>query len=613
MFNLLPLQAMSNVISLLPEHVANQIAAGEVVQRPASVVKELLENAIDAGATQIKLIVKDAGKTLIQVIDNGRGMSPFDARMAFERHATSKIKNADDLFNLHTKGFRGEALASIAAVAQVELKTRQAEDEVGQHVIIEGGKFSEQNNCQCSAGANFIVKNLFFNIPARRNFLKDDSTELKHIITEFERVALPHFSIHFTLHSNTNEIYNLPPAPLMQRIMGLFGNHYNQKLVTVEETTSYMKISGYAAKPELARKTKKEQFFFINNRYIRSPYLNTAVYGAYKDLISIDAHPVWYLFIDIDPSQIDVNIHPTKTEIKFIDERTVFVTVLSAVKRALGKANLGPSIDFDTEEYLQQQHFSGNRIPEQPKVSYNPSYNPFKQNNGFEKQEDKNVKYWESLFEGFKTDQPEKVHSETQNSLEPVMRESIQYKTFQLFQKYIVCNSEDALLVIDQQRAHERILYEHYLQSKMQSPLPSQQILFPEQLELNPKDFALMESLLPEFRQLGFDMEVFGKNTLVINGIPVDFENSNVIHVIENILETYKLNTIDAKLEVHDNLCRSLAKNTSIKSGKILDDQEMQLLVNHLMACENPLYTADGKSILMQMEKEQIEKNFRNK
>ncbi len=604
---------MSNVISLLPDNVANQIAAGEVVQRPASVVKELLENAIDAGATHIKLIIKDAGKSFIQVIDNGRGMNPFDARMAFERHATSKIKTADDLFQLQTKGFRGEALASIAAVAQVELKTKRAEDEIGQHIVIEGGKFIDQANCQCATGAAFTVKNLFFNIPARRNFLKDDSTELKHIITEFERVALPHFAIHFSLHSNNNEIHNLPPAPLMQRIMGLFGNHYHQKLVTVEETTSYMKISGYAAKPELARKTKKEQFFFINNRFIRSPYLNTAIYQAYKDLISIDSHPVWYLFIDIDPAQIDVNIHPTKTEIKFIDERTVFITALSAVKRALGKANVGPSIDFNTEEFIQQQNFSSERIPVQPKVSYNSAYNPFKNSGGHENNSDKNVKYWESLFEGFKSNTTETVSTEKQEIIDEVLQESIHYKTFQFLNKYVVCNTTQSLLIIDQQRAHERILFEHYLKTKSHAPLITQQILFPEQLELSAKDFTLMEGLLPEFRQLGFDMEVFGKNTLVINGVPSELENINIINTIENILESFKLNTIDAKIEVHDNLCRSMAKNTSIKSGKTLENDDMQLLVNHLMACENPMHTADGKTIFMQIEREQIEKHFKNK
>ncbi len=601
---------MSDIISLLPEHVANQIAAGEVVQRPASVVKELLENAIDAGASEIKLIIKDAGKTLIQVIDNGKGMSPFDARLAFERHATSKIKSADDLFNLSTKGFRGEALASFAAVAQVELKTKQQNDEVGQQIIIEGGQFISQENCQSTTGSNFMVKNLFFNIPARRNFLKDDSTELKHIITEFERVALPHHNIHFTLHSNNNQLYNLPAAPLMQRIMGLFGNYYNQKLVAVDEATPYIKVSGYVGKPEIARKSKKDQYFFINNRFIKSPYLNAAIYEAYKDLISIDAHPAWYLYIDIDPKQIDVNIHPTKTEIKFMDDKTVFITLMSIIKRALGKANLAPSIDFDTEA-ITEASYSKERIPVQPTVSYNPDYNPFKTSSGsFSSTKDEsNVKHWETLFEGFKGN----IETETahQEEITSAKNESIVYKTFQLFNRYIICNTEESLLIIDQQRAHERILYEHYYKTKQQTPLPTQQILFPEQIELTMKDFQLVENILPELKILGFDIEIFGKNSIVVNGVPGELENLNVLNTIENIIESYKLNTIDTKMDVHDNVCRALAKNTSIKNGKILDDNEMQLLVSHLMHCENFSFTPDGKTIFMQVEKDQIDKHFK--
>ncbi|MBL7917127.1 MAG: DNA mismatch repair endonuclease MutL [Bacteroidia bacterium] len=601
---------MGDIISLLPEHVANQIAAGEVVQRPASVVKELLENAIDAGASEIKLIIKDAGKTLIQVIDNGKGMSPFDARLAFERHATSKIKTADDLFNLSTKGFRGEALASIAAVAQVELKTKQDKDEVGQQLIIEGGQFISQENCQCPTGSNFMVKNLFFNIPARRNFLKDDSTELKHIITEFERVALPHHNIHFTLHSNNNQLYNLPAAPLMQRIMGLFGNYYNQKLVAVDEATPYIKVSGYIGKPEIARKSKKDQYFFINNRFIKSPYLNAAVYEAYKDLISIDAHPAWYLYIDIDPKQIDVNIHPTKTEIKFMDDKTVFITLMSIIKRALGKANLAPSIDFDTES-ITEASYGKERIPVQPTVSYNPDYNPFKSSGGnfSSPKEDKNVKHWETLFEGFKGN----IETETahQEEITSAKNETIVYKTFQLFNRYIVCNAEESLLIIDQQRAHERILYEHYFSTKQQTPLTTQQILFQEQIELSMKDFQLIENILPELKILGFDIEIFGKNSIVVNGVPGELENLNVLNTIENIIESYKLNTIDTKMDVHDNVCRALAKNTSIKNGKILDTNEMQLLVSHLMHCENFSFTPDGKTIFMQVEKDQIDKHFK--
>jgi len=600
---------MADIISVLPDHVANQIAAGEVVQRPASVVKELIENAIDAGATEIKLIIKDAGKTLIQVIDNGKGMSPFDTRLAFERHATSKIKTAEDLFRLHTKGFRGEALASISAVAQVELKTKQENDEAGQHLLIDGGKFIRQENCQCPTGSNFMVKNLFFNIPARRNFLKDDSVELKHIIHEFERIALPHHNIHFSLFSNNNQVYHLPPASLLQRIMGMFGNSYQQKLVSVEEATPYLKVSGYVGKPEMAKKTKKDQYFFINNRFIRSPYLSTAVYEAFKNLISIDAHPAWFIFLDIEPSQIDVNIHPTKTEIKFMDDKTVFITLLSIIKRALGKANIGPSIDFDTEP-MTDVAFSQNRIPVQPKVTWNTDYNPFNTTIApTHEQQQNNVKHWESMFLGF--NRTESDNSATQEFLSQTREESIVYKTFQLYHKYIVCNQQDGILIIDQQRAHERILYEHFLKTKNQTPLAVQQILFPEQVEFSHRDFQLMHDLIPEFKLLGFDIEVFGKNNMVINGVPTELENQNIQLAIENILEAYKLNTIDAKLDVHDNLCQSLAKSTAIKNGKPLEESEMQQIISHLMHCENNMYTADGKTIFMQVNKEIIEKHFK--
>ncbi|MGZ3931275.1 MAG: DNA mismatch repair endonuclease MutL [Bacteroidia bacterium] len=406
---MLTFEEMSGIISLLPENVANQIAAGEVVQRPASVVKELLENAIDAGATQIKLIVKDAGKTLIQVIDNGKGMSPFDARLCFERHATSKIKSADDLFSIHTKGFRGEALASIAAVAQVELKTRREEDSVGQQISIDGGTFSDQTECQCATGSTFSVKNLFFNIPARRNFLKEDSTELKHIIDEFERVALPHPDIHFVLFSNANELFNLPASSLIQRIMGLFGSANNQKLVPIEQSTDVVKISGYVGKPESARRKRGSQYFFVNNRFIKSAYLNHAVYEAYKELIAHDSHPAWYLFLEVNPKDIDINIHPTKTEIKFIDEKTIYALLHSSVKRALGKANVGPGLDFDSEMSFDMPPAS--KVVTQPTITVNTGYNPFKSNTntGYKPQESplekSNKQHWENLYEGFKNNE----------------------------------------------------------------------------------------------------------------------------------------------------------------------------------------------------------------
>lgn len=603
-----------NIIALLPDHVANQIAAGEVVQRPASVVKELLENAVDAGASSIKLIIKDAGKTLIQVIDNGKGMSSFDARMCFERHATSKIKNADDLFLLATKGFRGEALASIAAVAQVELKTRKEEESVGCQIIIEGGDLISQEECQCSAGSSFSVKNLFYNIPARRNFLKNDTIEQKHIIEEFERVALPHTSIHFILISNGNEILNLSPGNLIQRIKQLYGNYMQKELVPVAETTSFVKIGGYTCIPSAAVKTRKEQFLFVNDRFIKSPFLNHAVYEAYKELIGFQSHPKFFIFLELDPKYIDVNIHPTKTEIKFTDERTVYMLLQSVIKRALGKANAGPSIDFNTESSLEM-HFNSNsgKIVSPPKVSYNPDYSPFKSNFANNESAASNKKNWEKLFEGFKEDVSvsEKAGEKNQNALVDLQKEAEEFSVFQLAGKYLVTTYNKNILVIDQQRAHERIIYEYYLKAKSDAKLSTQQLLFPEQIELSTNDFLLIRDLLSEFRVLGFDIEEFGRNSIVINGAPPEMKDFNIQSILEGILETYKLNTLDAKVEMHDNLCRALAKNTCIRYGKTLVEEEMNLLITNLLQCENPLYSPSGKSVLMEMVFEDIEKFFK--
>lgn len=607
----------SNIIALLPEHVANQIAAGEVVQRPASVVKELLENAIDAGATHIKLIIKDAGKSLIQVIDNGKGMSPFDARMCFERHATSKINKADDLFALTTKGFRGEALASIAAIAQIELKTKQQDDIVGQHIVIEGGKFLSQSECQTATGTSFTVKNLFFNITARRNFLKNDQVEQKHIIDDFERVALPHCNIHFILISNGNEILNLPPGSLIQRIKLLYGNYMQKDLVPIAEDTQFLKIGGYISLPNAAVKTKKDQFIFINNRFIKNPFLNHAIYEAYKELISYQSHPKYFLFLELDPKYIDINIHPTKTEVKFTDEKTIYMLLLSTVKRALGKANVAPSIDFETEMSVNMSLPSSERNLVQPKISYNPNYNPFNNSGSYGNKETDlqkaNKQNWENLFDGFKqTSQGEINHSESeQHAIETIKKEAVEFSVFQLNQKYIVTTYNKNVLIIDQQRAHERIVYEHYLNTKAESKIASQQLLFPEQIELSYNDFTLIQSLKSEFNLLGFDIEEFGKNSIVVNGAPADLQGFNVAHTIEGVLETYKLNTIDAKVEKHDNLCRAIAKNTCIKHGKPLDDQEMKLMVNHILHCENPLYTANGKTVMMEVELNEIEKFFK--
>lgn len=608
---------MSNVISLLPEHVANQIAAGEVVQRPASVVKELLENAIDAGATQIKLIVKDAGKTLIQVIDNGLGMSPFDARLCFERHATSKIKSADDLFNIHTKGFRGEALASIASVAQVELKTRRKEDTVAQLIEIEGGKFMEQTECQAAIGTSFSVKNLFYNIPARRNFLKEDSTELRHIIDEFERVAVPHYNIHFIMFSNNNEIFNLPSAGLIQRIMGLFSNSLNQKLVPVEQVTDVVKIKGYVGKPENVRKKRGEQYFFVNNRFIKSPYLNHAVYEAYRELIPSDSHPAYYLFLDVDPKNIDINIHPTKTEIKFIDDKTIYALLHSTIKRALGKANVGPSLDFDSEMGFNLDAVSSQKTLTAPTINYNPDFNPFKtkifSSHTEPSAHTSNKKNWETLYDGFKNnpeliDQPLSHLDENPSEIE---QEATEYKTFQISGKYIITTFSQNVILIDQQRAHERVLYEHFLKTKEQKPNSTQQVLFPEHIELSGNDFVLIQNMAHEFSLLGFDIEPFGKNNIVVNGTPAELGEFNIQQMIEGVLENYKLNLLDKKMDVHDNLCRALAKNTCIKYGKPLDQNEMQTIIAHLLNCTDPLYSPNGKPIMMEVEKDEIEKFFK--
>lgn len=616
---------MQNVITLLPESVANQIAAGEVVQRPASIVKELLENAIDAGATFIKLFIKDAGKTLVQVSDNGSGMNPVDARMAFERHATSKIKKAEDLFQLHTKGFRGEALASIAAVAQVELKTKRDEDIVGQIIEIEGNKFIRQEECQAPTGSSFSVKNLFFNIPARRNFLKDDAVELKHIIDEFERVCLPHPTIHFQLYSNGNEIYNLPPTSLIERISGLFSKNLQGKLVQINELTDVVKISGYVGKPENSKKRRGDQYFFVNNRFIKSPYLNHSVAEAYRELIAADAHPSYYLFLEVNPETIDINIHPTKTEIKFQDEKIIYALLHSAVKRALGKANLAPSLDFNSEMSFEIDY---TKSVSQPTVTVNKDYNPFtsdassgasyanKQKTYESPSQKNNQQNWENLYQNYTNNdfkkENENLRIETQAEQTKLDHEVAFQKGFQIYNKYIISAHEHGLLVIDQQRAHERILYEHYISTKdRNSPTSSQQILFPVTIELSTYDYVLLQSLMQHFKVLGFEIEPFGKNTVVIQGTPAELGEFNTKEMVEGILETYKLNTFDVKLDPFENMCKSMAKSAGIKYGKTLDEQEIMIMLDHLYMCQNPMYSPYGKPIIMEMSKLELDAFFK--
>ncbi len=613
---------MQNVITLLPDSVANQIAAGEVVQRPASIVKELLENAIDAKASFIKLIVKDAGKTLVQVIDDGMGMNPVDARMAFERHATSKIKIAEDLFKLHTKGFRGEALASIAAVAQVELKTKRQEDIVGQLIEIEGNKFIKQEECQTQTGSSFSVKNLFFNIPARRNFLKDDAVELKHIIDEFERVCLPHPNIHFQFYSNGNEVYNLPATTTIERISGLFTKTLQQKLVTINEETDVVKIRGYIGKPENAKKRRGDQYFFVNDRFIKSPYLHHAVAEAYRELISNDSHPAYYLFLEVNPQFIDINIHPTKTEIKFQDEKIIYALLHSSVKRALGKANVAPSLDFNSEMSFEIDY---TKKVSQPTVTVNQNYNPFQTNDKNQTTyrqpnethlQKNNKENWQSLYDTYtqSSEGLEQDRFELESPIEQkqLFTENSFEKKFQIYNKYIVCAHQDGVLVIDQQRAHEQILFEHYKSIKdSNSATACQQILFPITIELTPNDFILIESLNSHFKLLGFEIEAFGKNTIIVQGTPAELGEFNTQEMIESILESYKLNTFDVKMDPFENLCKSMAKSASIKYGKQLEAEEMTMILENLFNCENPLYSPNGKAVIMEMSKIDLEAFFK--
>ncbi|MEO8760205.1 MAG: DNA mismatch repair endonuclease MutL [Bacteroidia bacterium] len=601
---------MADIINLLPENIANQIAAGEVVQRPASVVKELLENAVDAGATQISLLVKEGGKTLIQVIDNGKGMSETDARMCFERHATSKIKTADDLFAISTKGFRGEALAAISSVAQVELKTKTAEATEGTSIIIEGGNFINQEPCQSAVGTSFSVKNLFFNVPARRNFLKDDAIELRHIIDEFERVAMAHIEVGFKLISNTNEVYNLPPTNLLLRVAGLAGNTLKDKLVAVNEQTPNISINGYVGTPASSKKKRGLQYFFVNNRFIKSAYLDHAVKSAYFQLIPEGEYPAYFIFITVPPNVIDVNIHPTKTEIKFEDEKTVYAILKTSVKRALGKNNLAPSIDFDQEQIVEFNYNKNQAVPQAPQIQYNPSYNPF--NDKADTRSSSANTNWKSLYEDYvkPENQHTQINQEEENLFHAQKAEVTFDKVFQLQNRYIVAVTPDGLLLIDQQRAHERIMYEHYKKSA-QHPINSQQELFPQTIELSSADMLLLKELNDDLKNLGFDIVPFGKDTIVVQGVPADLSSLNSVEVLNGLLENYKLNNLDIKLDKGENICRALAQNTCIKYGKELQVEEMKLLVEHLFACEEHAHSPQGKIVYTQINQTDIDKLFK--
>ena len=600
---------MSDLIQLLPEHVANQIAAGEVIQRPSSAVKELIENAIDAGASDIKLIVKDAGRTLIQVVDNGSGMSDTDARMSLERHATSKIKKADDLFTIRTMGFRGEAMASMAAISHLELKTKLHDKELGTKLITEGSELKSQENCATNNGTSISIKNLFFNVPARRNFLKSDNVELKHIIDEFQRMALANPECAMSFFHNDKEIFNLSFSTLKQRIVGIFGNRYNEKLVPVKEETSLVVVNGFVGKPEFSRKTRGEQFFFVNQRFIKSGYLHHAITSAFQDLIPEKHHPSYFIFFEIDPKFVDVNIHPTKTEIKFEDEKSIYAIVRSCVKRALGLHNIVPSLDFEKDPAFDNIPTSNKSDLKQPSIKVDSSYNPFEE----KKKSDKiytpptkaKTENWEQLFENSPAPKSNITSEELEKSLSEYSEET--NKTiFQLDNKYIVYSIKSRLMVIHQQRAHERILYEHFL--KMQdNEGPSQQLLFPKTIELTPSDIVIVKTISDELLNLGFRFDYLNKNSIVVLGTPVDLEMENLESIIEELVEQFKNKSF---IEKHDNLSRSLAKKMSIKSVRKLKQQEMRSIIDNLFACKTSYITAQGKSTLITITLEELAKKF---
>jgi DNA mismatch repair protein MutL len=604
---------MPDIIQLLPDAVANQIAAGEVVQRPASAVKELIENAIDAGADRIQLILKDAGKSLIQVIDNGCGMSLTDARMSFERHATSKIKKAEDLFAIRTMGFRGEAMASIAAIAQVELRTRRHEDELGTCIFIEGSEVISQEACSVGTGTSISVKNLFYNTPARRNFLKSNPVEMRHIIDDFQRVALANPQIFFTLHHDGQEVYHLPAATLKQRVIHLLGNNYNQRLVPVEEDTSIIKLHGFVGKPEFARKTRGEQFFFVNNRFIKDAYLNHAVLTAFYELLPDDTYPLYVLFIDIDPSKIDINVHPTKTEIKYQDEKSIYAIIRSAVKRSLGRYNITPSLDFDQENSIE--HLITPKPFDEivaPTIAFNPDFNPFAaertkeleipflRNTG-DRRESPIPKNWDTLYEiskkepGFQQQMHRDQHIEVD---EKEISKSSERQLFQIHNRFILSQIKSGFMLISQQAAHERVLYERFLQQLQNHSGLSQQSLFPQSVTLNSSDYELLKELLPDVRALGFDIREFGKNTVVVEGIPADLNNVGEHELLEQLLEGFKNNLAILKLDKRDNLARSLARNAAMKAGTRLSLEEMNLLIDQLFACQMPNLALNGKPVI---------------
>ncbi|MFA7445790.1 MAG: DNA mismatch repair endonuclease MutL [Flavobacteriaceae bacterium] len=612
---------MSSIIQLLPDHVANQIAAGEVVQRPASVVKELLENSVDAKATDIKLIVKDGGKSLVQVIDNGGGMSVTDARLCFERHATSKIRMAEDLFALHTKGFRGEALASIAAIAHVELKTRQEQDELGTHLVIEGSKVVAQDVAVLPKGTSFSVKNLFFNIPARRNFLKSETVEMRHIIDEFHRVAMAHPKISFSLFSNGSELFNLPASNLRQRIVNIFGGKTNEKLVPVNEQTEIVTLEGFIGKPEFGKKNRGEQFFFVNDRFIKNGYLHHAVMSAYEGLLKEGVQPSYFIYLQVPPHTLDINIHPTKTEVKFDEEQSLYAILRSSVKHSLGQFSVAPVLDFDKDASLEVPYHYKNKETETPTIAVRSDFNPFRQET--EKKSSytapsykKNTASWEGLYTGLKEEKniPLPVYEpETEQilgSLFDEKEEEASVKTYQIHRKYIVSPIKSGIVIIHQQRAHERILYEEFLKNITLSKTFTQKLLFPVTFYFSGYEIALLKELQPALEQLGFEFEVIEKDKSVLVGLPVNISEKQAQQVLEQLILDLKEGVPESGFCQNDSIAKSLAQSLSIKKGMLLTEKEQTNIVDALFACKQPDSSPFGKTTFITMKLEELDKRF---
>lgn len=604
---------MSDVIQLLPDSVANQIAAGEVILRPSSVIKELMENAVDAGATQIQVLISDGGKNLIRIIDNGCGMSETDARLCFERYATSKLRKPEDLYAIRTMGFRGEAMASVAAVAQVELKTKREEDETGSCIIIEGSEFKSQESCVTSNGTSISVKNIFFNVPARRNFLKSTPVETRHVMDEFLRVAIPRPEISFSLHHNGIEIYNLPVTHQRQRICHVFGSNYNERLVPVEENTSIIGISGFVGKPDYAKKVRGEQFFFINNRFIKDAYLNHAVSSAFEELLPQGTYPSYFLFFTIDPARIDVNIHPTKTEIKMEDEKSVYAILRSSVKRALGKYSIAPTLDFDQEQAINVPLSKLNQPPLQPQIKINREYNPFKtvQPNPAPANEIKVQRDWEKLYAIARQNETDNIKTAPQQGTLPIETSELQeHASFmQLFKNYIAVGLSEELWLVDQQLAHERILFERNLQMLKGAPVAAQQNLFPMQFEFDTRQVAAITEIIDDLNKSGFDLQPFGKNTFVLNSVPSYLEKGEEKKVLETLIEEL-LSGESASFSPEEKTAAAIARSACIKSGKTLEEKEMRSLFSELMNCEIPFYSRSGKPIIFKLEKNEIDRKF---